>query len=77
MTRPPDPERLYEARRTAIRNRLLDELRMPTDAVDVWIAAWEIEASGRGLHRLTGAYWDGAVDWIVERRRRPGRPGPR
>jgi hypothetical protein len=54
MARPPDPERLYEARRTAIRNRLLDEFRLPTDAVDVWIAAWEMEASKQ---RTASADW--------------------
>jgi hypothetical protein len=70
MSRRADPERLYESRRAAIRNRLLDEFRVPTDLVDVWLAAWEIEAVERGLHRTTGAYWDGAVEWINERRRR-------
>ena len=43
----------------------------------MWLAAWEIEATEGGLNRLTGSYWNEALDWIVERWRRPspGRPG--
>ena len=74
MARPADPD---ASTRPGDQEPALDEIRIPTDAVDVWLAAWEIEATEGGLNRLTGSYWNEALDWIVERWRRPspGRPG--
>jgi hypothetical protein len=37
MTRRASPERIYEARRAAIRNRLTDEHRMPPEVAEQWL----------------------------------------
>jgi hypothetical protein len=68
VSRRPDPERIYQARRDAIRNRLIDQERIPPELVELWIRAWELEAGDRGLDRLTAAFWDGAGEWILGRR---------
>lgn len=70
MSRRSTPDRIDEARRAATRNRLIDEDRMPPDLVDVWIAAWEVEAADRGLERHSAAFWEGARDWILRSRGR-------
>jgi hypothetical protein len=64
------PARIDEARRAATRSRLIDEVRMPPDLVDVWIVAWEVEAADRGIERHPRAFWDGARDWILRSRGR-------
>jgi hypothetical protein len=68
LTRRADPERIYQARRDAVRNRLTDEHRMPPELADQWLRAWEVEAADRGLERLRAEYWDGASEWVVEQR---------
>jgi hypothetical protein len=74
VVRRADPERLYEARRAAIRNSLTDEHRMPPDLAEQWIRAWEVEATDRGIERFTAAFWEGALEWIGERRASRGAP---
>jgi hypothetical protein len=44
---------------------------MPPDLVDIWIAASETEAIEQGRVRHSAAFWEGAREWISERRRRP------
>ena len=58
MARPADPD---ASTRPGDQEPALDEIRIPTDAVDVWPAAWEIEVTERGLNRLTGSHWDEAL----------------
>jgi hypothetical protein len=67
MSRRADPERILQAHRAAIRNRLtMDGLDAAT--AERWCDAWEIEAAGReGLAR-DGAYWDADRDWIALQR---------
>lgn len=48
MARRPDPTRRDAARREATRQRLLSTGMLP-DRVDALMAAWEAEASRRGL----------------------------
>jgi hypothetical protein len=59
VSRRADPDRIYQARRAAIRNRLTDEDRLPPELADVWIAAWEVEAADRGIERYSAAFLGG------------------
>jgi hypothetical protein len=72
MSRRADPERIFEAWRIAIRNRLTGS-GMDEATADRWCDGWESEASGRGLPR-DGDYWQIGAEWIAEERaaRRPG-----
>jgi hypothetical protein len=72
MARQPDPERIYQARRAALHARLTQEDRMAPELAEVWVATWEVEAASRRLERHSPAFWAGAHDWVLERRRRPG-----
>jgi hypothetical protein len=68
----PDPERIYQAGRAAIRNRLLSEGLSPENT-EYWLTAWELEASVRQMG-TTGDFWTVGDAWIAEQRaaRRPG-----
>ena len=67
-----DPERIFQARRDAIRNRLigtgLEEAR-----ADAWIAAWEAQAALDGLPR-DGVYWETGWRWVTQQREQRARP---
>jgi hypothetical protein len=64
MARRRDPERIYQARRVAIRNRLLSDGLSPETA-ERWLAAWELEASARGV-ATSGDFWTVGDAWIAE-----------
>jgi len=70
MSRPKgDPARILAAQREGIRQRLLGTGMLP-ERVDGLMAAWEAEATRRGLpdgHRYADAV---AWDWIVASTRR-------
>jgi hypothetical protein len=63
-------QRIHEASRVGLRNRLLEEWRLPTDETDRLLAAWEEEAAARGLRPGDFGYWRDADDWIRARARR-------
>ena len=70
MARRADPERIFQARRDAIRNTLTGS-GMSLETAERRCDAWEIEAAGRGLPR-DGAYWQLGSEWIAaERAARP------
>jgi hypothetical protein len=50
MARHPVPERIFQAHRAAIRNRLTMD-GMDAATAERWCDAWEIEAAGCGLAR--------------------------
>ena len=64
-----DPERIYIARRAAILSRLAGAGVSPERA-EARVVAWEAHASARGLDRLAAAFWDGALEWMAQRRYR-------
>jgi hypothetical protein len=68
LPRRPDPQRINEARRAAIRNVLIDEYRMPAELADTWIASWEAEDDRRGTEPGSD-YWTIGLVWIRERAR--------
>jgi hypothetical protein len=72
LSRRSPPERIDQARRAAVRARLIGE-GATGETADAWIAAWEDEAAQDGLER-GAAYWDAGWAWITERRRSRVRP---
>jgi hypothetical protein len=58
----PKEERIHQARRAAIRNRLIGSGKDPGIA-ERWCDAWEAEAALRGLAR-DGDYWEAGRLWI-------------
>jgi hypothetical protein len=61
------PERIYEARRAALLNRLRSD-GLSDSAAEEWVGAWETAASS--TERDRPAFWIEAERWIVERRAR-------
>ena len=55
-------QRIDQARRIAIRNRLISSGKDP-DVAERWCDAWEAEAALRNLKR-DGDYWDAGKLWI-------------
>ena len=72
MARRSDPERIFQARRSAVRYTLMDT-GMDEAIANRWCDAWELEAAGRQLPK-DGAYWEVGEAWIAGERaaRRPG-----
>jgi len=62
MTRRADPDRIQEARRIAIRNRLTGS-GMDPEVANRWCDAWETEAALRDVKR-DGDYWEAGRTWI-------------
>ena len=63
MSRKADPYRIAEAKRAALRDRLIGEGMLP-NAVDRLLEAWDAQDN---IH-LTRAYGEPAYRWIVARR---------
>ena len=72
MARRADRERIFRARRAAIRNGLTD-YGMSLEDAERWCYAGEIEATGRRLPK-DGDYWPLGAEWTSAERmaRRPG-----
>jgi hypothetical protein len=73
MARRADPERIYQAGRMAIRNRLLSDGLSP-ESTEFWLTAWELEAATRQM-ATTGDFWTVGDAWIAEQRAARRRPG--
>lgn len=56
-------ERIHQARRAAIRNRLIGNTGLDRDVAERWCDAWEAEATLRELKR-DGDYWEAGKLWI-------------
>ena len=71
MARRADPERVFQARRAAVRYGLMDT-GMDEATAERWCDAWVLEATGCGLPR-DAAYWQAGADWVAAARaaRRP------
>ena len=72
MSRRADPARIDEARRAAIRNRLIGE-GMTEATAEAWIAAWDAEAAHEGLEPGR-VYWERGWDWITREKQLRSRP---
>lgn len=67
MARRADPERIFQARRAAVRNGLTD-YGMSVEDEERWCDAWEIESASRQLPRGDRDYWQVGSAWIAEER---------
>jgi hypothetical protein len=72
MSRRADPTRIDEARRAAIRNRLIGE-GTTEETAGAWIAAWDAQAAQEALEPGR-EYWDRGWDGIAAERQRRVRP---
>jgi hypothetical protein len=63
MSRRGDSQRIYQAGRAAIRNRLLSDGLSP-ERTEYWLTAWELEASIRQM--ATTGDWTVGDAWIAE-----------
>ena len=70
MSRRGDPERIYQAQRAGIFQRLVTSERINELDAEHWISRWEREAEASGRARSTATFWDDAWEWIAEQRRR-------
>jgi hypothetical protein len=59
-------QRISDAQRAGLRNRLRDQWRLPEDRVERLLAEWESEASVRGLSKVADGYWATAETWLTE-----------
>jgi hypothetical protein len=66
MARRADPERIFQARRAAVRNGLTD-YGVALDEAERWCTAWEVEAAILQLPR-DREYWTVGSAWIAEQR---------
>jgi hypothetical protein len=72
MSRRADLARIDEARRAAIRNRLIGE-RMTRATAEAWIEAWDCRAAQEGVE-AGRIYWERGWEWIAAERQRRVRP---
>jgi hypothetical protein len=60
-------QRITEAQRAGLRNRIRDEWRVPEARAEALLDAWAIAAKERGLEPGEVAYWRDGEEWIRER----------
>jgi len=68
MSRRSTPERIFTARRMAVRNVLASD-GMPEATADAWCDAWQDEGERLGLDRIAAEYWALGLAWIGEQRK--------
>jgi hypothetical protein len=68
-------QRIWDAQRSGLKNRLRDQSRIPEARVELLLADWDAEAAERGLQKLNEGYWAAAEIWLAEKTSR-GRPAP-
>jgi hypothetical protein len=55
---------IYDARRTSVRDRLVDDERVTPARAERFLAAWEAEADRGGENRDSPDYWRDGARWI-------------
>jgi hypothetical protein len=73
MARRADPERIFTARRMAVRNTLASE-GMAVETADAWCDAWQDEGERLDLDRTSSEYWTLGLAGIHEQRQRRKQP---
>jgi hypothetical protein len=63
------PDRLFVARRYAVRNTLTDQWHFSLQTAEAWCDAWEREADAQGIDRQDPDYWKPAAGWVLEQRK--------
>ncbi len=67
MGRRSSPDRIYQARRAAVLSRLVQADRLSEQRAEGFVAAWEAEATERGLWRDSVGFWLEADPWLAEK----------
>jgi hypothetical protein len=57
-------QRIHEAQRTGLRNRIRDHWHVPEERADALLDAWDREATRRSLSHEDPTYWHEAEGWI-------------
>ena len=73
MGRRSTPDRIYQARRASVLSRLVQESRLSGERAEGMVAAWEVEATERGLRRDSAGFWLDADMWLAETLKRSAR----
>jgi hypothetical protein len=60
-------QRIHEAQRIGLRNRVRDEWHLLEERADALVDAWDQEAMNRFLTPGDAAYWRDGEAWIRER----------
>jgi hypothetical protein len=60
-------QRIHEAQRTGLRNRIRDQWHVPEERANALLDAWEIVARERGLEPGQVGYWRESEEWIRQR----------
>lgn len=68
MARRADPDRIFIARRAAVRNGLTGE-GVSLEQAEAWCDAWQVEAEVRGIDRRSLDYWGAGIGWIEKQRK--------
>ena len=68
MARRADPERIFTARRMAVRNALASE-GMSVETAEAWLDEWQSEGGRLELDRMGSEYWTLGLAWVHEQRR--------
>jgi hypothetical protein len=67
MARRAGPDRIFTARRMAVRNTLASE-GMSVETAEAWCDAWQDEGERVGLDRMSSDYWTLGLAWVHEQR---------
>jgi hypothetical protein len=60
-------ERILEAQRAGLRNRIRDQWHVSEGRADALLEAWATEATERGLKPGETGYWTAGEAWVRER----------
>ena len=64
-----DPERRYQARRSALLDDMRRSASINEDDGERLMAAWERQAATQGLDRFMNSFWDSGERWIWDQSR--------
>jgi hypothetical protein len=67
MSRRSTPDRIYNAQREGLRQRLIQTEHNSPGKAEEMLAAWEAEAAIRGLVPASPAFWQEAEGWLASR----------
>jgi hypothetical protein len=62
-----DPRRIFEARREALRSRMVSSWRVAPDDADSALDALDLIATGRALLRDDPRYWSEGEAWMRDK----------
>jgi hypothetical protein len=76
MSRSPDPERIFAAKRAATLQRLVNDHGIPRDWANAWLDSWEGGAADIHDLRRDGSFWQHAYGYVRREYDAGHRPPP-